>query len=59
MGYVGAGCTLVWTFKGVAPGIDTIKIAFCPTGPLLKDCNDFKVDSIKPDYQFIVNIDNK
>lgn len=58
-GYVGAGGTVIWTFKGIKPGMDTIKIANCPPGPLLKDCKDFSVDSIKPDYQFLVEINNK
>ncbi len=53
-GYVGAGGTEYWTFKGKELGIDTIKIRNCPTGRKQKSCSAFQEDSIayKEDLEF-------
>lgn len=50
----GCGGTLVYTFKGIAPGTDTIKMATCPTLRENKPCTAYSDDIVKPDSSFII-----
>lgn len=68
MGLIGVGGTDHLTFKATQAGIDTIKIARCPTGRMQKDCDYFSSDTMRiregdtmpeystDDYLFIVKI---
>jgi predicted secreted protein len=56
LGAVGAGGAMVWTFKGIKPGADTVKISFCPTAIMRKDCKYFNSDTILPDRVVYVKV---
>ncbi len=55
-GFKGSESTVSLTFEAIQNGMDTIKIASCPTGIEGKNCNEFYDDSINVEHQFIVKI---
>lgn len=56
LGYIGSGGRVTFKFKGLKKGIDTVKIAYCPTGVERKNCSEFSIDSVKTDNVFIMNV---
>ena len=56
-GYIGSGGRIVFEFKGIKKGIDTIAMASCPTGPDGKDCSAYSME--KPDNIFIINVEDE
>lgn len=56
LGYEGSGGTIVMTFQGIAVGLETIKLANCPTGPEDKSCKDYTVSNTKADNEFLINV---
>ncbi len=55
LGAVGAGGTVIYTFKAISKGNQIIKMASCPVGPENKKCQDYS-DNTKPDNEFVINI---
>ncbi len=53
----GVGGKSSWTFKGKRKGIDTIKITFCPTGQMNKDCSFFS-DNNSTDQPLLAPVDS-
>jgi len=52
----GCGGTTVYTFKGIAEGIDTIIMANLPAIRDQKDCSAYPEDSVRIDKKFIITV---
>ncbi|MCW4469060.1 protease inhibitor I42 family protein [Flavobacterium sp. MFBS3-15] len=51
----GAGGVTTYTFKAIAKGVDTLKVANCRLAGE-KDCSDYTDDNTKPDNVFVVKV---
>ncbi|MFC7775427.1 protease inhibitor I42 family protein [Flavobacterium sp. GCM10027622] len=58
LGYVGAGGTMVYTFSAVSKGIDTLKVAACPTAREGKKCSDFNETNTAPHNRFVITVEH-
>ena len=58
-GCIGCGGTNEFTFVGINPGIDTIKISKCPTGIAQKPCSYFQDSTIDRSTGSIVYLEGR